>query len=89
MFMFLTLFSPGYLDYIKDLQKSTDTLDLNEPEVPEHISKAACYIEDAYDGRLNNGKGTMSETSKKIQLLVNIIMCRVLRILISFINTIL
>ena len=40
----------------------------DEVVIPFHISKAACYVEDAIDGRLANGKGKMSDMSKTIQL---------------------
>lgn len=47
---------------------TTNKIIAEDVVVSNNISKAACYIEDAIDGRLANGKGKMSTASKTIQL---------------------
>lgn len=60
----------GYIELSKEIEKNQNNRHITDENitVPNHISKAACYVEDARDGRLANGKGKMSEKSRKIQL---------------------
>jgi len=59
----------GYIELRKELEKGkSQRFCDDEVTVPDFVSKAACYVEDAIQGRLANGKGKMSTKSRKIQL---------------------
>ncbi|KAL5256035.1 hypothetical protein ACHWQZ_G011297 [Mnemiopsis leidyi] len=58
----------GYTEYVESEDRENGITRGEDVTVPYHISKAACYVEDARDGRLANGKGKMSDMTHKIQL---------------------
>ena len=53
--LILTKF-PGYIELSKEIEKNQNNRHITDENitVPNHISKAACYVEDARDGRLVN-----------------------------------
>ena len=44
----------GYIELSKEIEKNQNNRHITDENitVPNHISKAACYVEDARDGRL-------------------------------------